>query len=342
MNKKAAIILLSASIAFFIASVIFLNTQIKMPYVLGDSQLAILGLEEDAEIYRTYLETAAKFSLAESIKVVPEGQKKDFYTLCSEKHKVCDELPIYVKKAFKKHLTSFNKVYDQNLNINNYEFKTTQRVLDNKAAIELVGVSTGKIVIRKGDNIQYSEKPNFKMAVNLEELNELATTSETIAKSFFRDVVEKFKNCPSKNEGKNCLCENSIINPDELPEGYHIKITTESERNELSKSAKYKFELLRGNEVISVDKRSTVYIVGRFGAHDFIKKDKDENLCYPGIISKQRIYFIEKESEKIQLFFYISEANCPGISEFSMVDIVKESELEGLTSTECKDIGVKD
>lgn len=350
MNKKAAIILLSASIAFFIASAIFFSTQVKMPYVLGDSQMSVARLHEEGELYLAYLEDAAKLALAESMKIIPKDQKKDIYTLCSEKPESCDEISKHFKGIFKKHVESFNKAYDQHLSVDNYKFDLARRTIDGKPLIELVAVSTDEVKVKKGEDIEYTIKPSFRIQASLDELNQLSATSEVIAVLFFKEVVDKFKNCQKQDKKTTCICGDPEIDPNKLPEGYHIKVTTEAEREDLIRAANYKFELLHGNDVVPIGKigwwlwkKDKVFesVPGRLGAFEFISADFNKSLCYPGAISKPRVYLIEKNSEKGKLFFFVEPANCQGISEFSMVAIVRESELKGLTTTKCEEIGVK-
>lgn len=333
MNKKAAIILLSASLAFIISSIMLLNTHLKTGYVMGDSQMAMIGIHKEAEIYLMYIDTAAKFSLADTIK-----QKKDSYDLCSKgKQEACNELSKHFRNIFKKHITSFNKVYAQNIDVNNYEFKFEFRISGDEVIVGLTGISKDNIIIKIGEKIRYKVKPSFKILVNLAELDELATTPKTIAISFFNDLVNKFKKCPEKNSGKNCICEDTEINPNELPDDYRIKITTEATKEALAKSAKYKFELLYNNEVVASRE-----LMGKFGAFEFVKTDIDNKICYPGIIPKERVYLgIEKGAEKGKLYFSVRDANCKGVSKFSMVEFVKESNFGELTITKCKEIGVK-
>lgn len=82
MDKKAAIILLSASLAFIIATVILLNG-VKTENILGSSQMSIFSVQKEGDLYLVYIDNAAKFSLAETIKITPSGSQ-DFYTLCKK------------------------------------------------------------------------------------------------------------------------------------------------------------------------------------------------------------------------------------------------------------------
>lgn len=342
VNKKAAIILLSASIAFFIASVMFLNTEIKLPTVLGENQMKLLNLQKEEVKYLIFIEDAAKLALAETIKMFPSTQQ-DFYELCRSKNRACEELPTYFKNSFQKYINSFNKAYNQNLKLDNYEFKSKIIELEKKTAIELTGVSTSKVYMKKGEDILYIVKPNFKLRVSLDELNELATTPKTMAISFFNDVVKKFQMCSKIDKEISCICDDSLITPAELPEGYHIKISTTAGRELLDRVAEYKFELLYKNDVVDVEGKKMVRnLRGRFGAHEFFNEDLNNKLCFPGIIPKSRIYFIEREFEKGWLFFFFGDANCAGISKFSMIEFVKESQLSEVKGPYCSKIGIKD
>jgi len=340
MNKKAAIILLSASLAFIIASVILMNTQLKMTNVLGDYQLALVGLQKEEGVYMAYIENAAKFSLAETMKILPTA-KEDFYSLCKSKNRACsDDLPKHFRTAFKKHIDSFNIAYGQNIQLENYKF-TSKLITLKGTAIELVGVSTDFINIKKGEDIIYKVKPSFKIQANLDDLNKLATTSETIAIAFFNDVVNTLQRCSKINQKTSCYCDDSGFNPNELPEGYHIKISTAAERAQLSKAVEYKFELLYKNDIVKSGGREiTRSLMGRFGAHKFFDQDTANKLCYPGIISK--LDFIEKSDEKGKLYFFLGDANCAGVSKFSMVEFVKDSELGEVKGPYCSKIGVVD
>lgn len=337
MNKKAAIILISASLAFFIASVIFLNTQLKTPNILGEAQLEILNLPKEAELYMAYIENAAKFALAETMKMNPPNQK-DFYTLCSTGDELCNDLPQYFKATFSKHIKSFNKAYDQKIDISNYKFESMS--ITRKQAIETTGVSTDKIKIKKGENIVYMVEPNFKIQATLEELNELSTTPETIAIAFLYEVADKFKKCweENKDKKKNCYCRDSEIKPSELPEGYTISIITTAEirKQKPLEEVNYQFKLLeKENKVV---KHET--LKGIFGAYEHIKNDLENKLCYPGAFSIDKGYVTDKNSEKGKLYFFEGAANCAGVAEFLMVEYVKESEFGNFEGRpDCPEIG---
>lgn len=327
MNKKAAIILISASLAFFIASVIFLNTQLKTPNILGKTQIEMLNLDKEAELYLAYIENAAKFTLAETIKMYPDQE---------------DKWPQHFKTAFSKHVTSFNKAYDQKIDMNNYKFEFESRSITRKQAVEITGTSTDEIEIRKGENIVYMVKPSFKIQATLKELDELATTPETIAIALLYELADKFKKCweENKDKKKNCYCHESEINPSELPEGYSISIITTAEirKQKPPKEVNYQFKLLdKENKVV---KYKT--LKGVFGAYEHIKNDLKNKLCYPGAFSIDKGYVIDKNSEKGKLYFFEGGANCKEVGEFSMVEYIKESEFGNFEGRpDCSKIGIK-
>lgn len=344
MNKKATIILLSASLAFFIASVIFMNT-IKTPSILGETQLNISGLSKEGDLYLIYINNAVKFSLAETIKITPSGSQ-DFYTLCKSNNPPCNEISQHFGKSFKKHLDSFNTAYNQKLDIKNYKFISKLTTLDNKRAIEIIGTSTDPIIIQKGEDLEYKISPNFKIIADLEELNSLATTTETIAITFFNDVANKFEKCLRQiNSGlNNCFCDNSEIDTKNLPEDYKVSIITILEREKLFGGVEHKFKLLdkKGNVVARERGEYIKTLRGIFGAYEYIDEDVKINACYPGAFAKDRTYtFDGLNPVKGRIYLFSREANCEGVSNFNMVGFIKESDYGKITGSDCSLIGVK-
>lgn len=343
MNKKAAIILLSASLAFLVASAILISPQIRTPTAIGDSQLKLFNLQKTEDSYMLYLDIAAKFALAETMKMTDSGQ--EIYALCIAKQRACEELPQYFKTAFGKHVEAFNKAYKQNLNVDNYEFKSKITALeDGKPAIEFLGISKDNIIVKKEQDLTYTIKPNFKIKAGLEELNKLAITPEIMAINYFNNVVDKFQRCIEKTKDQkiSCFCENSEISPTMLPEGYEISIITTTKKENLLGGAEYQFKLYKGESIVIREGRQKVRTLkGIFGAYELLEKDLENKLCYPGAFSVEQGYLIGKNSEKGKLHFYTGDANCKGVSTFSMVEFVKESDFGRLKSPECSEIGVK-
>lgn len=342
VNKKAAIILLSASLAFFVASVILMNT-LKTPSVLGETQLNISRLFKEGNLYSAYIDNAAKFALAETIKFTPSGSQ-DFYTLCKNKNPSCSDISQHFGENFKKHLDSFNTAYDQKLDIKSYKFSSEPTILNNKLAIKLVGTSTDPIIIQKGEDLMYMIKPNFKIIVDLEELNNLATTAETKAIAFFNDVTNKFEKCLRQiNSGlNNCFCDKSEIDTKNLPENYVVSIITTVERKNLFGGVEYKFKLLdkKGNVITSDRGEYVKTLKGIFGAYEYI--DVDKNSCYPGAFEKDRPYtFDSLNTVKGKIYLFSRDANCVGVSKFNMVGFVRESDFGKVTGSDCSLIGVK-
>lgn len=344
MNKKAVVILLSASLAFVIATVLLLKGSGTVN-VLGDTQLNLSLLTKEEGLYYAYIDNSAKFALAETIKLTPSGSQ-DFFTLCKDNNPSCSDISQHFGAIFKKHLDSFNTVYNQKLGIQNYKFTSKLTTLDNKLAIELIGASTDKIVIKKGEDLEYKISPNFKIKSDLEELNKLATTKETIAITFFNDVVKKFQNCLQKiNSGRNnCFCDNSEIDTKNLPEEYKISMITIVEREKLFGGVIYNLKLLDKNgNVVKYNRGEYVGTVkGIFGAYEYINEDIERNACYPGAFAKDRTYTFDGLSPvKGMVYLFSIEANCKGVSKFDMVGFIKESDYGKVTGSDCSLIGVK-
>lgn len=344
MNKKAAIILLSASLAFVIATVMLLKGA-ETQNVLGDAQLNLSSLPKEDELYFAYIDNAVKFALAETIKLTPSGSQ-DFYTLCKNNNPSCDEISNHFGTIFQKHLDSFNMAYGQKLDLKNYKFSSKLIVSGNKLEIELVGISMDPIEIKKSEDMTYKVKPNFKIRADLEELNSLATTTETIAITFFNDVANKFERCVRQiNSGwNNCFCDNSEIDTKNLPEDYKVSIITTVEREQLFGGVEYQFKLLdkKGN-VIARDRGKYIRTLkGVFGAYEYIDEDVKKNACYPGAFAKDRTYtFDSLNPTKGRLYLFSREANCKGVSKFDMVGFVREFDYGKVTGSDCSLIGVK-
>jgi hypothetical protein len=344
MNKKATIILLSASLAFIIATVILLNG-VKTINILGSSQISIFSIQKEGDLYLAYIDNAAKFSLAETIKITPSGSQ-DFYTLCKNDKPSCAEISQHFGTIFKKHLDSFNTAYNQKLDIKNYKFSSKLTKLDNQPAIEIIGVSTDQIILQKGEDLKYLISPNFKVRADLEELNSLATTTETIAITFFNDVASKFEKCLRQiNSGlNNCFCDNSEIETKNLPEEYKISIITTVEREKLFGGVEYNIKLLdkKGNAVASKRGEYIKDLKGILGAYEYTDEDVKRNACYPGAFAKDRTYtFDGLNPVKGRIYLFSTEANCKGVSNFDMVGFIKESDYGKVTGSDCSLIGVK-
>jgi len=345
MNKKAAVILLAASLAFFVAGVILMNT-IKTPRVLGETQLNLSMLHKEGELYMAYIDNAAKFALAETVKTVPSGSQ-DFYTLCKTNHVLCNDFSKYFGEKFAKHLASFNKAYNQDIGIKSYKFSSKPIRLNNQPAIELIGVSTEQIRIQKGEDITYLLYPNFKVQADLEELNKLATTKETLAIAFFNELANKVYECLKQKNSKldNCFCDDSEIDVKNLPEDYKISIITTADREKLFGGVVYYFKLLdsKGKPVTIVrDQPVSTNFKSIFGAYEYIDEDTKKNVCYPGAFAKDRTYTFEGVNQvKGRLYLFSGEANCVGVSKFNMVGFIKESDYGKVTGSDCSLIGVK-
>ncbi len=342
MNKKAAIILLSASLAFVLATVLLLRGA-ETTNVLGSAQLNLSSLHKEGELYLAYIDNAAKFSLSETMKSTPVGSQ-DFYTLCKKNNPLCNDISQHFGPNFMKHLDSFNKVYGQGLYLKNYEFKSKIITINNQLGIELIGVSTDKIIIKKGEDIAYSVSPNFKIQASLEDLNNLATTAEIMAVSFLNGVVNKFQECSKQKEVTDCFCEKTGINPQELPEGYKVSIITIAEKEKLSERVEYKFKLFDPADKIVMRGRAEQIKTLKgiiIGAYEYVEGDVKNNFCYPGAFSKDKSYIFDKNSEKGQLYSFLGEANCKGVSTFNMVEFVKESDFGKINKPLCSEIGIK-
>lgn len=342
MNKKATVILLSASLAFIIATVMLING-VKTVNVLGSAQMNLFSLQKEGYLYLAYIDNSAKFSLAETMKTAPLGSQ-DFYTLCKNNNAQCKDISQYFGQSFKKYLDSFNGAYDQKLDLNSYNFSSKLVVLDNKLGIELIGVSTDNISIKKGEDITYFVSPNFKIRADLEDLNKLATTPETIAITFFNELVNKFQKCLEQNKEKDtCFCDQSEINPGELPEGYKVSIITTAEKEKLFGGVEYQFKLLdKGNSIVMYGRGQQIRTLkGIFGAYEYAKDDAEKNLCYPGAFSKINGYVFGNSSEKGKLYSFSGGANCKGVSAFNMVEFVKGSDFGKLNKADCSKIGIK-
>ena len=341
MNKKATIILLSASLAFLVATVLLFKG-IETTNVLGDIQINLSDLPKEGDMYLVYIDNAAKFALSETIKATPSGTE-DFYTLCEKNHQMCNDIPQHFGPNFKKHLDSFNKVYNQKLDIKNYKFSSKVITLDGKVGIEMTGVSTDKIDIKKGEFITYRVNPSFKIRASLEDLNRLAATSEISAVSFLNDIVNKFKKCSEYKERVNCFCDKTEINPQELPEGYKISIITTAEKDKLFGGVEYQFKLFdpKDNLVVRGRTPQIKILAGIMGDYRYAEDDLKNNLCYPGALSKDKTYIIDKNSEKGRIFLFSGEANCKGVSTFNMAEFVRESDYSKLNKPLCSEIGIK-
>lgn len=346
LNKKAAIILLTSSLAFIVATVMLLDS-IKLTSVIGTNQMSLIDLPKEESVYMAYLEVGAKFALAETMRVMPSSYE-DMYTACNMGKESCKEVPVYFKAAFKKHVNSFNKAYEKNLkqilNIDDYEFKSRILTIDNKRVIELVGVSKEKAWINKNENLSYGFYPSFKILADLETLNEMSKTTENMVMTSFNQIVDKFQRCLNVNKDKaKCYCDGSDIDLSEIPEGYKISIVTTSEKDKLFGGAEYQFKLLdKNNQIVVYGRRQQVRTLrGIFGSYGITNEDLQSNRCFPGALSISRGEVISKETGKGKLYSFEGGANCKGYADFRMVEFVKEADYSNVSGPLCSDIGVK-
>jgi hypothetical protein len=156
--KKGAVVLIFSSLAFLIASLLFLNYSLEKKNI--DIYFDLVKVNDMSEKCLFFLDKTAKFALRDSL-LEKEGNKNyldlfnknsDYFKNVENKRKV---ITIFRNK-FNKYSAGVNDVCGSEINIKDYEIN----LYNNKKDFTVVGKTETKIFFVEG-NVTYSIHPNF-------------------------------------------------------------------------------------------------------------------------------------------------------------------------------------
>jgi len=162
--KKGAYVLIFSSLAFLIASLLFLNTVVQKR--TSDIYFDVLGVREEAGNCFFILDKSAKFALRDVLIEKGkdmDGKERDYRTLLDE-HFGKESYAVYKREVvneFKKILRdNYGKIIGEecgfDFNINDYDVDLD----DNVESFTMKGKTEKKISFVKG-NVKYNVEPSF-------------------------------------------------------------------------------------------------------------------------------------------------------------------------------------
>lgn len=150
MNKKGAGLLIIASVGFLLAIIIFYTYGSKqLPggevSYLGESEVNAFAAYTDGEKQLLYIDIAAEKSIREALKEASEGNAAE---------KLNNIAMDNFKAKFGTRLKNFNKAYNANITIEDYEFTLGKE--------SLKGICVKEINITS-ERIDYRFSPSFRI-----------------------------------------------------------------------------------------------------------------------------------------------------------------------------------
>ncbi|MBU4502885.1 MAG: hypothetical protein KKA79_09895 [Nanoarchaeota archaeon] len=112
--------------------------------------------------------------------------------------------------------------------------------------------------------------------------------SKARAKNTFNNAVEIFERCAQVDVNKNCKCENSKIDFNQLPQGYSFEVKQEGDK-------RYKLSLLKDGEIYKEGSKTYEKIINaRIGSsNDFDELKQSRRPCIPNLEGKNDPYNIK-------------------------------------------------
>lgn len=261
MSKKGTVILLMSSLAFLLIVFLLGDYQLKADY-LGQRELEVISIADEAESALLYIDQMMRISIAETWgetygRYDPKYDIKKYifaercrslidFAACKSDFERAFKSPV-----FQKNLKHFNKLYNQDFKVEDFSIEIKPYGSDYLLeGLEIIGFSEKKLKFEFED-LTYQINPSFHIErFTIGEMDLLTGKSEALKKQqeekesrgFFDVLSEIMQNCVSVTENTECKCDGPDIYPQGSSEDYTMNLTWVAEEE-------YKLRLLRKGNV---------------------------------------------------------------------------------------------
>ncbi|MBU4501484.1 MAG: hypothetical protein KKA79_02750 [Nanoarchaeota archaeon] len=269
--KKGTVVLLISSLSFLLIVFLLADYQLNSNY-LGQNEIEVIAIADEAESALFYIDQMIKLSIAETwgntygrINSTLDAEKGYMFadrcrTLTDFGACKSDFEIEFRNSVLLRNIARFNELYSQDFKTGDFDIEIkSYGSNDNLEGLEIIGTTDKKIEIDK-DGIIYKIAPKFHIQrFTIDEMDLLTGKAEHIKSlrlekqslEFFDKLSKAMKDCVSVKENiYPCRCDGSDIPIQEKSEEYTMKINQIAEKE-------YKLQLWK-EETSTIEKEETI------------------------------------------------------------------------------------